>query len=195
MNAKLVKFVVLKQNDMKRILIIMAALTFAVASCGPRGGKGASEAEQADSTATVQTMENKQIEEPMFDIYTSKGKNSSHVHYACFISAIAEHGCNRRGEGNHQGEESRADAEDRNERARVDLLRIDAFLICEAETSGLETKHENYLKDSDIRHELRNDTIAFRSQKPCVDRNEKEVYYAGQNSAETINDGLSGQLF
>ena len=74
MNAKLVKFVVLKQNDMKRILIIMAALTFAVASCGPRGGKSASEAEQADSTATVQTMENKQIEEPMFDIYTSKGK-------------------------------------------------------------------------------------------------------------------------
>ena len=124
-----------------------------------------------------------------------KGQNSSHVHYARLISAIAEHGCNRRGEGNHQGEESRADAEDRNERARVDLLRIDAFLICEAETSGLETKHENYLKDSDIRHELRNDTIAFRSQKPGVDRNEKEVYYAGQDSAETINDGLSGQLF
>ena len=74
MNAKLVKFVVLKQNDMKRILIIMAALTFAVASCGPRGGKGASEAEQADSTATAQAMEQKQIEEPMFDIFTNKGK-------------------------------------------------------------------------------------------------------------------------
>ena len=96
MNAKLVKFVVLKQTDMKRILIIMAALTFAVASCGPRGGKGASEAEQADSTATVQTMENKQIEEPMFDIYTSKGKmriklyNKTPKHRDNFVKLVNE---------------------------------------------------------------------------------------------------------
>ena len=96
MNAKLVKFVVLKQNDMKRILIIMAALTFAVASCGPRGGKSASEAEQADSTATVQTMENKQIEEPMFDIYTSKGKmriklyNKTPKHRDNFVKLVNE---------------------------------------------------------------------------------------------------------
>lgn len=96
MNAKLVKFVVLKQNDMKRILIIMAALTFAVASCGPRGGKGASEAEQSDSTATVQTMENKQIEEPMFDIYTSKGKmriklyNKTPKHRDNFVKLVNE---------------------------------------------------------------------------------------------------------
>ena len=96
MNAKLVKFVVLKQNDMKRILIIMAALTFAVASCGPRGGKGASEAEQADSTATVQTMENKQIEAPMFDIYTSKGKmriklyNKTPKHRDNFVKLVNE---------------------------------------------------------------------------------------------------------
>ena len=68
-----------------------------------------------------------------------KGKNSSHVHYACFISAIAEHGCNRRGEGYHQGEESRADAEDGHKSTGVDILRIDAFLICKAEASGLET--------------------------------------------------------
>ena len=96
MNAKLVKFVVLKQNDMKRILIIMAALTFAVASCGPRGGKGTSEAEQADSTATVQTMENKQIEEPMFDIFTSKGKmriklyNKTPKHRDNFVKLVNE---------------------------------------------------------------------------------------------------------
>ena len=81
---------------MKRILIIMAALTFAVASCGPRGGKGASEAEQADSTATVQTMENKQIEEPMFDIYTSKGKmriklyNKTPKHRDNFVKLVNE---------------------------------------------------------------------------------------------------------
>ena len=96
MNAKLVKFVVLKQNDMKRILIIMAALTFAVASCGPRGGKGASEAEQADSTATVQTMENKQMAEPMFDIYTNKGKmriklyNKTPKHRDNFVKLVNE---------------------------------------------------------------------------------------------------------
>ena len=96
MNAKLVKFVVLKQNDMKRILIIMAALTFAVASCGPRGGKGAAEAEQADSTATVQTMENTQIEEPMFDIYTNKGKmriklyNKTPKHRDNFVKLVNE---------------------------------------------------------------------------------------------------------
>ena len=96
MNAKLVKFVVLKQNDMKRILIIMAALTFAVASCGPRGGRGASEAEQADSTATVQTMENKQMAEPMFDIYTNKGKmriklyNKTPKHRDNFLKLVNE---------------------------------------------------------------------------------------------------------
>lgn len=96
MNAKLVKFVVLKQNDMKRILIIMAALTFAVASCGPRGGKGAAEAEQADSTATVQTMENTQMEEPMFDIYTNKGKmriklyNKTPKHRDNFVKLVNE---------------------------------------------------------------------------------------------------------
>ena len=96
MNAKLVKFVVLKQNDMKRILIIMAALTFAVTSCGPRGGKGAAEAEQADSTATVQTMENTQMEEPMFDIYTNKGKmriklyNKTPKHRDNFVKLVNE---------------------------------------------------------------------------------------------------------
>ena len=96
MNAKLVKFVVLKQNDMKRILIIMAAITFAVASCGPRGGKNASAAEQVDSTETVQTMENKQMEEPMFDIFTSKGKmriklyNKTPKHRDNFVKLVNE---------------------------------------------------------------------------------------------------------
>ena len=96
MNAKLVKFVVLKQNDMKRILIIMAALTFAVASCGQNGGRGASEADQADSTATVQTMENKQMAEPMFDIYTNKGKmriklyNKTPKHRDNFVKLVNE---------------------------------------------------------------------------------------------------------
>ena len=96
MNAKLVKFVVLKQNDMKRILIIMAAITFAVASCGPRGSKNASAAEQVDSTETVQTMENKQMEEPMFDIFTSKGKmriklyNKTPKHRDNFVKLVNE---------------------------------------------------------------------------------------------------------
>ncbi len=52
---------------MKRI-IILAVLALAVISCGPRGGKKATDS-QADSTAMAQT----KIEEPMFDIVTSKG--------------------------------------------------------------------------------------------------------------------------
>lgn len=59
---------------MKRIVIILAAMALALSSCGPRGAKNAETQAQADSTATVQEMEQKQIEEPMFDIFTSKGK-------------------------------------------------------------------------------------------------------------------------
>ena len=74
MNAKIVIFVGLKQNDMKRIAtasIILAALIFSFSSCGPRGGKNAADA-QADSTAT-ENMEKKMIEEPEFELITSKG--------------------------------------------------------------------------------------------------------------------------
>lgn len=57
---------------MKRIVIIMAVIAFAFASCGPRGSRGADAGAQADSTATA-AMEEKMNEEPMFDIVTSKG--------------------------------------------------------------------------------------------------------------------------
>ena len=58
---------------MKRIMILAAIAIFA-ASCGPRGGKAEGNDAQADSTATKQTeMEQKRIEEPEFDIITSKG--------------------------------------------------------------------------------------------------------------------------
>lgn len=58
---------------MKRIMILAAIAVFA-ASCGPRGGKAEGNDAQADSTATKQTeMEQKRIEEPEFDIITSKG--------------------------------------------------------------------------------------------------------------------------
>ena len=72
MSTKLVKFVVLKHNNMKRIVIIMAVIALAFASCGPRGGRNAEAEAQADSTAT-EAMEEKMNEEPMFDIVTSKG--------------------------------------------------------------------------------------------------------------------------
>ena len=74
MSAKLIIFVGLKLNDMKRIVIILAAMALALASCGPRGTKNAEADAQADSTATAQAMEQKQNEEPMFDIFTNKGK-------------------------------------------------------------------------------------------------------------------------
>ena len=60
---------------MKRILtgtIILSALIFAFASCGPRGGKKAADA-QADSLATANAMETKMIQEPEFDIVTTHG--------------------------------------------------------------------------------------------------------------------------
>lgn len=58
---------------MKRIMI-MAAIAIFAASCGPRGGKTEGNEAQADSTATKLTeMEQKRIEEPEFDIITSKG--------------------------------------------------------------------------------------------------------------------------
>ena len=58
---------------MKRIMIIAAIAIFA-ASCGPRGAKNEGNEAQADSTATKLTeMEQKRIEEPEFDIITSKG--------------------------------------------------------------------------------------------------------------------------
>ena len=57
---------------MKRITsIIIIALALALTSCGPRSGRDAASA-QNDSTATA-TMEKKMIEEPEFDIVTSKG--------------------------------------------------------------------------------------------------------------------------
>jgi cyclophilin family peptidyl-prolyl cis-trans isomerase len=57
---------------MKRITsIIIIAFALALTSCGPRSGKDAASA-QNDSTATA-TMEKKMIEEPEFDIVTSKG--------------------------------------------------------------------------------------------------------------------------
>ena len=56
---------------MKRI-IILAAVVLAFASCGPRGGRNAADA-QADSLATVNAMENKMIQEPEFDIVTTHG--------------------------------------------------------------------------------------------------------------------------
>ena len=60
---------------MKRVLtgtIILSALILALASCGPRGGKKAADA-QADSLATAKAMENKMIQEPEFDIVTTHG--------------------------------------------------------------------------------------------------------------------------
>ena len=57
---------------MKRIAIILAVMVMAFASCGPRGGRNAAAA-HADSTATTDTMEQKRIEEPEFEVITSKG--------------------------------------------------------------------------------------------------------------------------
>ena len=57
---------------MKRITIL-AVLAIVIASCGPRGGKNAEGGAQIDSTSTETAMEQTTIQEPEFDIITSKG--------------------------------------------------------------------------------------------------------------------------
>ena len=98
MKAKIVIFVGLKINDMKRIAtasIILAALIFSFSSCGPRGAKNAADA-QADSTATG-NMEKKMIEEPEFDLVTSKGTmriklySKTPKHRSNFTKLVEEH--------------------------------------------------------------------------------------------------------
>ena len=56
---------------MKRITIL-AVIALVLASCGPRAGKSADNGAQTGSTET-ETMEQKMIQEPEFDIITSKG--------------------------------------------------------------------------------------------------------------------------
>ena len=98
MKAKIVIFVGLKINDMKRIAtasIILAALIFSFSSCGPRGAKNAADA-QADSTAT-ENMEKKMIEEPEFELITSKGTmriklyGKTPKHRSNFTKLVEEH--------------------------------------------------------------------------------------------------------
>ena len=57
---------------MKRITIL-AVIAIVLASCGPRGAKNAEGGAQTDSTATETAMEQTRINEPEFDIITSKG--------------------------------------------------------------------------------------------------------------------------
>ncbi len=76
---------------MKRI-IILAAVALIFMSCGSRGGKKAAES-QTDSTA----MEQKVIEEPMFDIVTSMGTmriqlyGKTPKHRDNFVKLVKEH--------------------------------------------------------------------------------------------------------
>ena len=72
MRTKIVTFVGLKRNSMKRITIL-AVIAIVLASCGPRGAKNAEGGAQTDSTATETAMEQTRINEPEFDIITSKG--------------------------------------------------------------------------------------------------------------------------
>ena len=99
MSAKLIIFVVLKKNVMKRIVtasIILAAFIFSFSSCGPRGGRNAADA-QADSTATTDTMVQKMNEEPQFDLVTSMGTmriklySKTPKHRANFTKLVEEH--------------------------------------------------------------------------------------------------------
>ena len=79
---------------MKRITIL-AVLALVLASCGPRAGKNAENGVKTDSTAT-ETMEQTMIQEPEFDIITSKGTmrvklyNKTPKHRDNFIKLVKE---------------------------------------------------------------------------------------------------------
>ena len=127
--------------------------------------------------------------------YRVQGKDSSNVPDACAVTIISESCGYRSGEGQHEGKESRTDAEYGHERVGIDLPWIHSFLVGESEAAGLQSEDQDDLQHGDIGHELSYHTVAFRSEKPGVDRDEKEVYDTGQDGAETINHGLTGQLF
>ena len=94
MRTKIVIFVGLKRNDMKRITIL-AVIALVLASCGPRAAKNADNGTQTDSTAT-ETMEQKMNQEPEFDIITSKGTmrvklySKTPKHRANFVKLVKE---------------------------------------------------------------------------------------------------------
>lgn len=80
---------------MKRITIL-AVIAIVLASCGPRGAKNAEGGAQTDSTATETSMEQTKINEPEFDIITSKGTmrvklyNKTPKHRDNFIKLVKE---------------------------------------------------------------------------------------------------------
>jgi hypothetical protein len=74
-------------------------------------------------------------------------------------------------------------------------MRLYALLVGEAEASGFQTEYQHDLQYCDICHEFRNYSVTFRGEKSGIDRNEQKVDDACQNSAQTVNHGLSGQLF
>lgn len=80
-----------------RRIIILTAMAILAASCGQRAGRNAEAEAQADSTATIENeMEQKKIEEPVFDIVTSKGTmrvklyNKTPKHRDNFIRLVNE---------------------------------------------------------------------------------------------------------
>ena len=97
MTAKIVIFVGLNQNNMKKLVIItLSVIALTMVSCGPRAAKKASEA-QADSLATALEMEKKMLEEPEFDIFTTHGTmriklySKTPKHRDNFVKLVKEH--------------------------------------------------------------------------------------------------------
>ena len=97
MTAKIVIFVGLNQNNMKKLVIItLSVIALTMVSCGPRAAKKAAEA-QADSLATALEMEKKMLEEPEFDIFTTHGTmriklySKTPKHRDNFVKLVKEH--------------------------------------------------------------------------------------------------------
>ena len=74
-------------------------------------------------------------------------------------------------------------------------MRVNSLLVGETEASGFKSEYQNYLKHSDVGHEFGYNSVALGAEESRVYRNEKEVYDAGEDGAQTINHRLPRQLF
>ena len=112
----------------------------------------------------------------------------------CAEARVAEGGGDRPGEGDHDREEGRVQAEDREEGVGIHRLRVGVLLVGEAEAARFQPEDQNDLEDGDIGHELRDDPVFGLGQHPRVDRDEQEIQDPRQDGTEAVHGGLARQF-
>ena len=121
-------------------------------------------------------------------------QDSTYIYYTVFETGITERRGDLPREEDQESQEGETDAEYRSKCIGVDRGRIHAFAVCKSETSGFQSQYENYLKDSNICHEFRYDSIAGCGQQSGVERYEKKIYDSGEYGAQAVNRRFGGEL-